>query len=132
MTLEEFDSIAESAFEATFGYARPSKMNRYSFVLLAESDEGKPMGYMACIETSDQDVWILHGGAFPPHRKSMDAVRGFHLMTNYLRESYSTARIDTETWNLPVIKLAYSAGFQIVGVENQDGAMYVNLKAVFR
>jgi hypothetical protein len=30
-----------------------------------------------------------------------------------------------------MIKLAYSAGFQIIGVENQRGDLYVNMEAEF-
>lgn len=133
LTLDEFNTIAETAHLIAFHEARANTMNRYDFAILVEDEDqhDMPLGYMACLEIDAETVWILHGGAFPVAKNKPAATKGFHLMVKYLRENYKGARLDTTPENLAMIKLAYSAGFVICGFEQQWGKSYVTMRAGF-
>ena len=124
--------MAENAHLAALYEERQRRLNTYDFALFVEDDTEKPLGYMACLEIDADSIWILHGGAFSSAKQTLRAATGFHLMVNYLRENYFRARLDTKNSNIAMIKLAYSAGFKIVGVEQQGLDLYLNMTNVFR
>lgn len=137
MTPIDFEAMAEDAHMAIFGEFKDRKSNRFDFVILVEEEvrtqllkqeERVPVGLMACKEIDAESVWILYGGAFEKFRKTSIIVPGFHMMIDFLRTKYKRVRIDSKTSNIAMIKLAYSKGFEIVGVENQLGEMFVNME----
>ena len=130
-SLEDFNKIAEQAHLITFDEYRPNTINTYDFALLAEDDAGIPLGYIACFEFDKESVWVLHGGVFPNTRKSMRAAQVFHKAMNYLRENYKRVKLDTRNDNIAMIKLAYSAGFKIMGVEQQHSGLYLAMGVEF-
>jgi len=128
LSFEEFSELAENAHKIVFHEERPAWFSRYDFVLIAEGPDGTPLGYVGCKEIDAGTVWLHHGGSFPSSQ-GISTAKGFHAFVNYLRERYSDAKLDTRNDNLRMIKLAYSAGFVIKGVEDQYGDLYLNMWA---
>lgn len=120
--------MSETAHEVCFKEKRPVWAERFDFVLLLDDeDTGIPYGYVTCFEIDAGKVWIHFGGAFPSAEKNMKAVRGFHQFINYLRERYVEMRLDTKNSNLAMIKLAYSAGFVITGIDYGAPDVYLRM-----
>lgn len=127
VTLDEFKSIAEEAHMVCFNQLRPREKNTFDFALVVEDEDGTPLSYATCINFDTESVYMQHGGAFPSAAKSAKTVRSYHTMINHLRESYSRASTVINAQNISMIKLAWSAGFQIHGADVMTDGVWLHL-----
>lgn len=126
-TLDEFNQLAEDAHLICFKEARPRYVNTFHFALMVEDENGVPLSYSTCLELDKASVYMQHGGAFPSAEKGPLTVRSYHLMLNYLREHYERASTIIKNTNIAMIKLAYSAGFVIHGVDYMQDGIFLHL-----
>lgn len=127
LSLEQFKTLVEDAHLICFKEIRPRNFNTFNYAILVDNDQGVPMAYATCIELDKGTVYMQHGGAFPGSEKGPGAVRAYHMIMNYLRESYARASTIIKNTNIAMIKLAYSAGFIIHGVDYMEDGIYLHL-----
>lgn len=119
--------IAEDAHLICFKEVRPWYVNTFNYALMVEDEGGVPLAYCTCLELDAASVYMQHGGAFPSAEKSHKTVRAYHMMVNYLRENYERSATIIKNVNIAMIKLAYSAGFIIHGVDYMEDGIYLHL-----
>ncbi len=131
-TLEQFNELAENAHLICFNEVRPRHLNRFNFALMVEDEAGVPLAYATCIETDAESIYMQHGGAFPSSSKGPLAVRAYHMMLKYLKEHYRQSSTIIRNTNIAMIKMAYSAGFVIHGIDYMEDGIYLHLLNVFK
>jgi hypothetical protein len=129
---EDFKQIVEDAHLICFKELRPRQFNTFNYAILIENEQGTPMAYATIIELDKDTCYMQHGGAFPGSEKGPGAVRAYHMIMNYLRESYARSSTIIKNTNIAMIKLAYSAGFIIHGVDYMEDGIYLHLMNDFR
>jgi len=127
LTLDEFKSLSEDAHMVVFNQVRPRHKNTFDFALVVEDESGTPLSYATCIDFDSDSVYMQHGGAFPSAAKNVKTVRSYHTMINHLRENYKRASTIINAQNLPMIKLAWSAGFVIHGADVMTDGVWLHL-----
>jgi len=134
LTLEEFKPLSEEMHKKCFSDDRPAWSHTCDFVLVADdADTEKPLGFLTCFEIDKGQVWIHFGGVFKdniPRNALVDKYTGrdiFNFGINYLLEQYATILLDTKNTNIPMIKIALSTGFLIVGVECSFKEIYLRM-----
>lgn len=123
----EWQNISAITHKVSFGQERSPEMDRIDYALVAFNDEKEPVGYCTIIEIDKNSIYMQHGGAFPNIAKSVWTVKTYFMFLNWLKDDYKS--ITTRTWNenLPMLKLAMSAGLRINGTHFDDGELFVNL-----
>lgn len=127
LSKEDWAKISESAHLYSFGAERPSEMDRISYALLVRKDTELAC-YATIIELDAESAYMQHGGNFPEVHGSPLTLRGYLMMTNYMKEKYKN--VSTRIWNKnkAMLKLAWAAGFTVVGCElNKTGNLYLVL-----
>lgn len=126
-SLTEFSVLVESAHMVCFKEERPWYVNTFTFALMVEDDDGVPLAYCTCLEMDTASIYMQHGGAFPSAEKGPKTVRAYHKMIQYLRDNYERASTIIKNNNIAMIKLAYSAGFEIHGVDYMHDGIFLHL-----
>lgn len=126
LSKEEWKPMSELAHKISFGKDRPSEMDRIDYAMLIKN-ESDPCCYATLIEIDRDSVYMQHGGAFPNVEKSVYTVKGYFMFINWLKEQYKCISTKILNKNVAMIKLALSAGLEIIGVEFNDGDIFLNL-----
>jgi hypothetical protein len=124
--------MAEKAHAVCFNENRPKEMNTFDFALLATDKDDNAIAYATCIEIDSESVYMQHGGAFPNAKKSMKAVNAYHRFIAFLREKFKRASTRIQNINIPMLKLAFSAGFIVNGCDCHGDEIYLHLINNFR
>ena len=118
LTPEQWTWLASTAHRAVFQELRDAGVDRVHHVLLAV-EGAEPIGYMTIQERDAHTAHIQFGGAFPPVRGSLKAVRAWSLALGRLKESYRRVTMRVENTNRPMLKLALAMHFKVVGIHVQ-------------
>ena len=113
-----------------FNELREHKANTFDFALLV-TDEDIPQCYATCIEMDNESIYMQHGGALPSAKENLRAVRGYHLIINWIKEKYKRASTRIENKNIAMLKLAFSAGFLVNGIDLFGDEIFLHLKNDF-
>lgn len=128
---EDWKHLAGSAHVLSFGERRDSNLDRVSFALLAVDELEKPAGYVTCIEMDKETLYWQYGGAFPDYLGTIHSLSGYKKFVGFCSEMYKRVTTKIENNNLVMLKFAMKLGFKIVGVENFNGKILVNLTNEF-
>lgn len=129
-TSAQWEPIAESAHKALFGVVREGALNRHHFVVAIYGD-GVLGGYFTCLEMDSETVYIQYGGVFPNFEKTVHVVPGYLKMLSFLRANYKRASTKIDSKNIPMLKMALQAGFEIVGTSLHDNKLFIDLTNTF-
>lgn len=127
---QEWDTVAEQMHEILFNEHRPASLNRFDFVLSAW-EENDLIGYITCRETDAESVYISYGGIMPEKQKSMAVMKAYKIGLEELSKKYARVNTMIENINIPMLKLAMSQGFVVVGIANYVGHIYLDLRLEF-
>lgn len=131
ISLEEFNLIGEDIHMGTFGVERPKEMNTFDYALIVRN-ETSLLAYATIIEHDKESVYMQHGGAFTEAKGTAAVARAYYMMINWLKERYRNAFTQVLNLNVPMLKLAMSAGFIITGVNVYADGMWLQLLNDFR
>lgn len=127
LSREEWGVVSQEAHALVFKENRSTHLNTFDYALMVSDDSDTPVAYATIIEMDKYSAYMQHGGAFPAFAQSPKVARAYHLMIAYLKEhniKISTRVLNT---NLPMIKLALSAGLLINGIDFLCGEIFLNL-----
>lgn len=128
----EWSTVSEEAHRAVFGREKSASRDRIDYVLVAIVDE-KPLGYIMAREVDEGEVYWQFGGAFAWARNS---IRIGSILDDMIatQTKIGVRRIGfrVEADNFPMLKLALSRRFQIVGTRNHNGKTLVEWVKEFR
>lgn len=127
LTLEQWNLMSEKAHMVCFNEVRPKEVNTFDFALFATDKNDTAIAYATCIELDNESVYMQHGGAFPEARKSMKAVNAYHRFVAQLKGKYKRASTRVQNINIPMLKLAFSAGFVINGLDTHGDEIFLHL-----
>ena len=115
VTAEDFAKIAKDAHLACFNEDRPADFNRFDYALVCHRDHENLTAYATILEHDANSAYMQHGGTFSDN--GMLTVKSYLLMIEWLKRNYGaiTTRIFND--NIPMLKLALTAGLQIHGIE---------------
>jgi hypothetical protein len=125
LSQEEWKDVSEKVHLVTFGEDRGG-IDRVDYALLCTWNE--TVGGFFTIKEMDADtVYIQHGGAFPNFAKSIYVVGGFAAVLAKLKEQYKHIKMKVLNTNYPMIKLALSQNFLIIGCALVKDKLYLEM-----
>lgn len=128
ITAQEWASCSEHAHRAVFSEIMPPEYDRIDFALLVYEEERElALGYITCRELSGDDVYLRHGGAFPPAEKKTYALRAYAAALSHLASRYKRMTTLVENTNRTYLRIALTAGFVPIGIRNFKGSVLVEL-----
>jgi len=127
---EEFSVVSEKVHELCFGEKRIEELNKYHFVI-GSFIEDNFMGYSTCLEMDSETVYMQFGGVMPKYKKSHYVYSAYVKGLEVLKEHYKRAWTRIENKNKPMLKLALQVGFDITGIYNNNGKIFVELTHSF-
>lgn len=130
LTLEEWGVVSEEAHALVFNEVRPPSFNTFDYALMVSDENDRPVCYATLIEMDRHSVYMQHGGAFPEVAKTTRVARGYHLMIAYLKEHNVKIATRVLNTNLPMLKLALSAGLLINGIDMVGHEIFLNMSWV--
>lgn len=123
----EWKKISKEVHTYAFKEDPIDGMETIDFALMVLKDE-KPMCYCTCILFDGMSVYMQHGGALPDGAGTTNIAKGYHLLVNWLFERYPRLTTKIQNTNIPMFKLAFSAGFIPNGIYmHHDKSIFVNL-----
>lgn len=100
----------------------------FDFALLCiDQKQDKPAGYMTCVETRPDLVYLKHGGGFPSVTNSILALPTYMAMVDWLCSKYDNLYTKVQNFNVRYLKMAMAAGLLPVGVMTYKGDYHVEL-----
>lgn len=121
---------SEDAHKLCFGTEKPKTFDRIDYALLV-IDQEKPMGYITVRELDHESVYWQFGGAFPGTKQTVFTVRGYDLFLEFQSKVSKRVTTKIENKNYPMLKLALSRRFMIVGCGHWNGTTLVDLVKEF-
>lgn len=131
VSLEEFNLIGEDIHRGTFGVERPKHMNTFDFALIVRN-ETTLLAYATLIEHDAESVYMQHGGAFTEAKGTAAVARAYYMMIKWLKERYRNAFTQILNLNIPMLKLALSAGFIPTGMILHADGIWIQLLNDFK
>jgi len=115
LSANKFAEIARNAHLSCFNEDRPDEFNRYDYALVCHRDHEALTAYATILEHDADSAYMQHGGTFSDN--GMLTVKSYLLMIAWLKAHYPviTTRIFND--NIPMLKLALTAGLRIHGIE---------------
>lgn len=115
---EVWKEVSAETIKHSLGYDWPPEKNRVSFALVVQSSDDKtPYCYSTVVEFDSESAYMQHGGNFPSAYGTALTAKGYFKMIEFLRGQYKNLSTRILNKNLPMIKLALSVGFLIVGTQ---------------
>lgn len=127
LSSEEWADLSEDAHKLCFGEHRPSGFNTVDYALLVVDEYAKPVAYATIIEHDRYSAYMQHGGAFPESEKSIKTVRAYHMILHFLKHQYTRITTRIKNSNLSMLKLAFSGGLLVHGVDCIGGDIFLGL-----
>jgi hypothetical protein len=120
------NNFSDMAHEVCFGTSERSRIDAIDFAVLGfvGQDLG---GYITCKIMDSESLYIQHGGAFPTFLKSVYVVPGYLMWIDMCMKDYKRISTKVKADNVAMIKLAFKAGFCIVGTTIFKNELYVEL-----
>ncbi|MBX3017976.1 MAG: hypothetical protein KF767_08810 [Bdellovibrionaceae bacterium] len=128
---QEWAKFSEAAHLVVFDERRPTAMERISFALVVETEEGKPAGYATIKELDSETAYFQYGGAFPGTKGTTAALRAYRMIMRFIRDGYRRAGTLIENTNTPMLKFAMNEGWVISGLRVYDGKILLEHKIDF-
>lgn len=124
---EDFLNIVEDAHMAVFSDDLKKDYFRFDFAI-AVHDKSEPIGYTLIHELSSEDVEMTYGGIVADHR-GVATKDAFKSVLGRLKElGYKGVIAQVENKNIPMLRLALSENFLIIGNRlNKMGKNFVLL-----
>jgi len=124
---EEFLEIVEQAHLAVFSDELNKNFFRFDFAIAVHEDSD-PIGYTLVHELTSEDVEMTYGGVVQDHR-NISSKEGFRLIIGRLKEmGYKNVLAQVENKNIPMLRLALSEDFLIIGNRtNKSGKQFMLL-----
>ncbi len=123
VTAEDWKQVSEDAHLSVFIERKPASLDRIDFALVVEAKDGAPMAYATCREIDRESLYLQYGGTFPNCRGRGKGHDLFAQFVGYARKHYRRVSCLIENTNRPMLKLAFDAHFDIVGVRTFKGAV---------
>lgn len=124
---EEWKKISKEIHTYVFNEIPVDGLETIDFALMVLKD-GKPAAYCTCILFDSMSVYMQHGGALPDWRGTTNIAKGYFLLIEWLEQRYSRITTKIENTNVPMFKLALSAGFIPNGMYmHHDKKIFVNM-----
>jgi hypothetical protein len=130
VTLEDWKVIAEDAHFYCFQENRPKDLNTFDYALIVRNDK-ELCAYATIIESDKESVYMQHGGAFPNIEKGVYTARAYFTILKELKNHYKRANTKIRNTNIPMLKLAFSAGFLVNGIDLSRGEVFLHLVKEF-
>jgi RimJ/RimL family protein N-acetyltransferase len=115
---------------AVFDKSKPAEWDRIDYVLLIHNDE-KAIAYISCREEDRETVYWQFGGIFPAYRNTGLAYKIIDECVKWTAEKYKRVTMRVENSNISFLKLAFKAGFRIVGTVTFKSFILCNLLLEF-
>lgn len=117
LNAKEWADIAESTLKYSMGLDWPGSKTRATSALLVQNPETRePMGYMSLVEFDSESVYLQHGGNFPASQGFM-TLKTYLMMVDHVKAKYKFLSTRIFNQNIPMLKLAFQAGFRITGTQ---------------
>jgi hypothetical protein len=126
LSRKQWSNLSSKAHLACFGLERDEDMDRIDFALFVHNDK-EPCCYATVIEIDKESVYMQHGGALPSIGKTVHVFRGYSMMIGHLKQNYKNISTKVLNKNYPMIKMAMAVGLDIVGIEMNDGEIFLGL-----
>ncbi len=112
----DWKEYSESAHMMAFKENRSSDMDRIDYALLViNSDNDTPLGYVTVRELDAESVYWQYGGATPASIRSITSYRTYEEMIKWTSTRYKRITTLIENDNIPMLKFAMSVGYRIIG-----------------
>lgn len=122
---DEWKKFSESAHMIAFREVRTNDHDRIDYALIVRNEKDI-CAYATLIEIDKKTVYMQHGGAMPNVEKSVNVIKCYFMIMNWLKEQYNYISTKVLNLNAPMIKLAMSAGLVITGVECVNNLIFLN------
>lgn len=114
---KEWSDIVETTLKYSMGLDWPGHKTRATKALIVQDrDTREPMGYMSLVEFDSESVYLQHGGNFPAS-KGFLTLKTYLMMVNHVKSQYKFLSTRIFNQNIPMLKLAFAAGFRITGTQ---------------
>lgn len=130
LSLEEWNVLSREAHMAVFREERDPSLNTFDFALLVTDENDKPIAYSTVVLLDTKTAYMQHGGAFPESLGTIKVARAYHLMMTYIKESHLRISTRVRNINVPMLKLALSAGMIVNGIDILERETFLNLSWV--
>lgn len=118
---EEFLKISKDVHLGAFFEHREPDFERLNYALVCHDSHDKLTAYATIIEHDADSAYMQHGGCFSDVEK-FKTVKSYLLMMNYLKGKYKTITTRIFNENIAMLKLAFTAGLRVIGVEYSAGS----------
>ena len=119
--------FSEDAYLASFGSIRPAELERFDFSIIAIDEGNNISGFITCKEMDSETLYWQNGGAFKNYGKTIHVVGGYRSFLRWAKERYKRVTTRIENTNYPMLKLALSVGFLIIGTCVVNNKIYLEL-----
>lgn len=122
-TAEEWKQLSEVAHDVVFKKLFHKDNERIDFALMGVNEEGKPCGYVTCVERDADTLYWQFGGTFPGTKSTSVSYQVYRVFLDWCKQHYKRVTFLVENNNLPMLKMAMMGGFKIVGLRNFKGSI---------
>lgn len=131
VSIDEWNKLSSDAHRIAFNEDRDPSVNTFHYCLVV-FDESKIRAYATILEMDKGTAHMQHGGAMPETKGTVSAVKAYSLIMSRIRESYKRVTTHILNTNVPMLKLALSEGFRIIGCDYHDDGIYLHLYQEFK
>lgn len=110
----DWHALAANAHLAVFNENWTPEKERIDFTLLTVDEDNKMIQYATIREMDWESSYIQYGGSFPDYRGSINSVKSFRAILDWLFERYINVSFFTENTNWPMLKFAIREKFSVI------------------
>jgi RimJ/RimL family protein N-acetyltransferase len=130
LTPREWAILAEEAHRLVFRHISRPEADRIDFAVLAVSPDIGPIGFATCRWFDDETIYLQYGGAAPEIRGTTLVLPLYLDILGRIRQASEKCKRFTtlvENENIAYLRLAFKAGFRIIGTRTFKGTILVEL-----
>ncbi len=124
LTPQQWGQYSILAHEVVFNEMRDPAIERISHALLTLYND-VPAAYATCQELDATTVYWQYGGMFPSVRGTILSFRAYQALLRESLDKYERVCFRVENTNFAMLKFAIKLGFQIVGLRNFKGKVFL-------